>query len=120
MHGILPSATNYMMIEKLFVYGTLGPGRPNEHILTIIGGSWQPATITGDLRAEGWGAKMGYPGIRLNEHGGKIEGFVFSSEFFSRHWARLDAFEGDGYCRILTKVQIKSGDMIDAYVYTLP
>jgi len=27
-------------MESLFVYGTLGPGRPNSHILEIIGGSW--------------------------------------------------------------------------------
>lgn len=26
------------MTERLFVYGTLGPGRPNEHVLRDIGG----------------------------------------------------------------------------------
>lgn len=29
------------MIERLFVYGSLGPGRPNEHVLAVIGGNWQ-------------------------------------------------------------------------------
>ncbi|MGI4199102.1 gamma-glutamylcyclotransferase family protein, partial [Klebsiella pneumoniae] len=28
-------------MESLFVYGTLGPGRPNAHILENIGGTWQ-------------------------------------------------------------------------------
>lgn len=27
-------------MESLFVYGTLGPGRPNAHILENIGGTW--------------------------------------------------------------------------------
>jgi gamma-glutamylcyclotransferase (GGCT)/AIG2-like uncharacterized protein YtfP len=29
------------MTEKLIVYGTLGPGRPNEHVLKAIGGVWE-------------------------------------------------------------------------------
>ena len=41
------------MIEKLFVYGTLAPNRPNEHILKQIGGSWQDAIVMGILREEG-------------------------------------------------------------------
>jgi len=49
------------MIEKLFVYGTLGPGRPNEHVLGAIGGSWESATVSGSLREEGWGAEMVQP-----------------------------------------------------------
>ena len=28
------------MIQRLFVYGTLAPGRPNEHVLREIGGSF--------------------------------------------------------------------------------
>ncbi|MCB9135902.1 MAG: hypothetical protein H6636_10785 [Anaerolineales bacterium] len=67
------------MIERLFVYGTLGPGRLNEHILTQIGGSWEAASVTGTLRQDGWGAAMGYPGIDLDENGDEIHGFVFSS-----------------------------------------
>jgi len=64
------------MIERLFVYGTLAPGRPNEHVLSAIGGSWDTAIVTGSLRQEGWGAAMGYPGIDLNEQGKEIQGFL--------------------------------------------
>jgi len=46
------------VIEKLFVYGTLGPGRPNEHVLDAVGGSWETATVSGTLREEGWGAVL--------------------------------------------------------------
>ena len=41
------------MLERLFVFGTLGPGRPNEQVLRDIGGTWEPATVTGTLRQEG-------------------------------------------------------------------
>ena len=107
------------MIEQLFVYGTLGPGRPNEHVLEAIGGSWEAATVNGNLRHEGWGSELGYPGIDLNEHGGVVEGFLFTSENLSGHWAVLDKFEGDAYERELAKVKLKDGSIVDAYIYTL-
>jgi gamma-glutamylcyclotransferase (GGCT)/AIG2-like uncharacterized protein YtfP len=62
------------LIERLFVYGTLGPGRPNAHVMDAIGGSWNTTTVTGTLRQEGRGAAMGYPGINLDENGGEVEG----------------------------------------------
>ncbi len=107
------------MIEQLFVYGTLGPGRPNEHVLEAIGGSWETATVNGNLRHKGWGAELGYPGIDLNEDGGVVEGFLFTSENLSDHWAGLDKFEGDAYERVRAKVKLKEGSMVDAYIYTL-
>ncbi len=107
------------MVERLFVYGTLGPGRPNEHVLSVIGGSWEEATVTGTLRQEGWGAAMGYTGIHLNEQVGEVEGFLFSSENLSGHWAALDEFEGEAYERVLAKVKIKDGSTVDACIYTL-
>lgn len=107
------------MVERLFVYGTLGPGRPNERVLSAIGGSWEAATVNGTLRAEGWGAAMGYPGIDLSAQGGEVEGFVFSSENLSAHWAALDEFEGEAYERVLAKVKLEDGSTVDAYIYTL-
>ena len=107
------------MAEKLFVYGTLGPGRPNEHVLKAIGGVWENATVRGKLRQEGWGAEMGYPGIDLNENGEEIEGFVFISENLSNHWKVLDDFEGEGYERVVTQAKLKDGSMVDAYIYML-
>ena len=35
------------MIHRLFVYGTLAPGRPNEHVLADVPGEWEPATVMG-------------------------------------------------------------------------
>ncbi len=107
------------MIQRLFVYGTLAPGRPNQHVLGKIEGFWEAATVTGTLRQEGWGAKMGYPGIVLEESGNEIQGFLFSSEKLSDHWAELDAFEGKSYKRVLTVVRLKDNRRVDAYIYEL-
>lgn len=37
------------MTYQLFVYGTLAPGWPNEHVLADVPGGWEPATVTGRL-----------------------------------------------------------------------
>ena len=108
------------MLENLFIYGTLGPGRPNEHILNDIGGSWQDATITGTLQQKGWGAEMGYPGIVLNNNTkDKVEGFIFSSENLIDNWTQLDEFEGDEYKRVLIKATLNDGTYVNAYIYAL-
>ena len=107
------------MIQRLFVYGTLAPGRPNAHVLGKIEGFWEAATVTGTLHQEGWGATMGYPGIVLDKIGKEIQGFLFSSEKLSDHWAELDAFEGKSYERVLTVVKLKDTTTVDAYIYEL-
>jgi len=105
--------------EKLFVYGTLSLGRPNEHILNDIGGTWEIASVRGILKDKGWGAEMGFPGIELNESGKEVEGFVFTSENLREHWISLDEFEGEVYQRVISKVVLESGCAVDAYIYTL-
>jgi gamma-glutamylcyclotransferase (GGCT)/AIG2-like uncharacterized protein YtfP len=107
------------MTHRLFVYGTLAPGRPNEHMLADLPGTWEAATVAGTLYPEGWGAAAGYPGIVLDEEGGEVEGLLFSSEKLAEHWARLDEFEGEGYARVLTTVTRKDGTTVGAYIYKL-
>lgn len=107
------------MMHRLFVYGTLAPGRPNEHVLADIPGQWQPATVTGTLLQEGWGAAVGYPGIVLDEHGDEVSGLVFSSEHLAEHWQRIDEFEGEGYERVLTTAKLEDGTAVDACIYRL-
>lgn len=107
------------MTHRLFVYGTLAPGRPNEHVLAGIPGTWEPASVTGTLLQEGWGAAVGYPGIVLDPDGAEVDGLLFESERLPEHWARLDAFEGEGYERVLTAAKRKDGRSVDAYIYKL-
>jgi gamma-glutamylcyclotransferase (GGCT)/AIG2-like uncharacterized protein YtfP len=107
------------MADRLFVYGTLAPGRANAHVLADVPGTWEPATARGTLYPEGWGAAAGYPGIVLDESGSVVHGFVFSSDELARHWARLDAFEGDGYRRVQASVTLQGGAIVQACVYAL-
>lgn len=107
------------MIDRLFVYGTLAPGRPNEHVLADIPGTWEPAIVKGTLLPEGWGAEAGYPGIALAETGEEVHGFLFSSAELSAHWARLDAFEGDGYERVVTAAKLPDNSVVETYIYAL-
>lgn len=108
-----------VVTDRLFVYGTLAPGKPNAHVLADVPGRWEPATVTGTLHAEGWGAAIGFPGIVLDAHGDDVHGLVFSSDELSAHWARLDAFEGDGYERVLTTARLADGTSVDAFIYAL-
>ncbi len=107
------------MIQRLFVYGTLAPGRPNEHVLHGIDGRWEIATVVGTLLQEGWGAAMGFPGIILSEQGRTVEGFLFSSDQLVDHWKRLDEFEGEGYERVLTTAKRKDNTEVEAFLYAL-
>jgi gamma-glutamylcyclotransferase (GGCT)/AIG2-like uncharacterized protein YtfP len=43
---------------------------------------------------------------------------VFESADLPQHWARLDAFEGDGYRRETARVSTTNGEL-DACIYVL-
>ena len=105
------------MIQRLFVYGSLAPGGPNEHFLSEVAGTWEEASVTGTLLAEGWGATIGYPAIVLSEVGERVDGFLFTSTELPDHWARLDEFEGEAYERVLAVVKLRDNSPVDAYVY---
>ena len=108
-----------LAMQRLFVYGTLAPGRANHEVLGSISGSWEAATLRGTLLQEGWGAAMGCPGIVPTEDGDEIEGFVFSSAHLADHWRRLDAFEGEGYERVSVTVRVSGTQDVEAYVYAI-
>jgi gamma-glutamylcyclotransferase (GGCT)/AIG2-like uncharacterized protein YtfP len=107
------------VIHRLFVYGTLAPGRPNEHVLAEVPGTWEPASVAGHLYERGWGAASGFPGIVLDERAEPVEGLLFSSDDLDAHWDRLDAFEGEGYARALTTVRLPDGQTVKAFIYVL-
>lgn len=105
------------MIDRLFVYGTLAPGAANAHLLAVVPGTWEAATVKG-RRIEGSGPATGYPGLILDGAGDMVSGWLFTSEQLPEHWARLDEFEGPGYERVLTTANCRHGD-VNAYVYIL-
>jgi gamma-glutamylcyclotransferase (GGCT)/AIG2-like uncharacterized protein YtfP len=105
--------------EHLFVYGTLAPGRPNEHVMADVRGTWQPATVKGRLLQHGWGAAVGFPGIVLDEDGPEVDGMLLSSGDLGESWERLDDFEGAGYERVQTLVNLRDGRTVVAHIYVL-
>lgn len=107
------------MKETLFVYGTLMPNCPNGHVLENIVGKFVPATVRGYLKDAGWSASMGYPGIKLDENGDTIHGFLFYSDNLINHWEYLDEFEGEEFTRTQVTVERHDELDVDTFVYTL-
>ena len=87
--------------------------------MAAVPGVWEPATIRGELLQLGWGAEVGYPGIVVKKDGPVVDGFVFTSDALDEHWERLDDFEGDGYRRVLTTVELGDGRTVEAHIHVL-
>ena len=106
------------MIERLAVYGSLQPGGSNHGQLAGLKGDWRRGTVRGWLVDSGWGAAVGYPGLRPDPEGPEVAVQVFASPDLASHWARLDAFEGDEYERMPVRVDL-GGDVVEAQLYAL-
>ncbi len=105
-------------LTRLATYGTLAPGRANNHVLDGLNGSWSEGTVNGTLFEDGWGAAQGYPGLVLDPQGAAVGVFVFHSLDLPDHWDRLDRFEGSDYQRKTVTVKTPEG-RIEAQVYTV-
>lgn len=105
--------------QRLFVYGTLAPGRPNEHVLAPLGGRWQAATVRGHLRQDGWGAGLGYPALVPDAAGDAVRGFIFTAQGLAGFWGELDRFEGAQYARAPVEAYLDEGGAVNAYAYVL-
>lgn len=103
---------------RLATYGTLGPGKPNHHHLSMIDGNWSTGSVRGFLHDAGWGADLGFPAIVLDPTGPEVFVDVLESEQLSEHLERLVDFEGPGYARVLTEVTTSSGK-VEAFIYVL-
>ena len=108
-----------MSTQRLFIYGSLQPGGPNEHVMTAIGGEWAAAVVRGKLVELGWGASLGYPGLVLDAAGDDVSGHVFSSLNLDGHWGSLDEFEGAEYERVVTTACLVGGGQVETHVYVL-
>jgi gamma-glutamylcyclotransferase (GGCT)/AIG2-like uncharacterized protein YtfP len=105
-------------LHRLATYGSLAPGRPNQHQLDGLEGRWFAGHVNGMLVHAGWGAGLGYPALVLDPDGLDISVDVFESVDLPAHWERLDAFEGPGYQRVAVLVRTSVGD-VDASIYVL-
>lgn len=107
------------MTDTLFVYGTLMPNCPNAHVLENIVGKFIPATVRGHLKNAGWSASMGYPGIKLDENGDTIHGYLFYSSNLINHWDFLDEFEGLEFKREEVVVERYDEMDVETFIYEL-
>jgi len=105
-------------LHRLATYGTLAPGRPNDHQLDRLEGHWLEGYVKARLIDAGWGASLGFPAMILDPDGPAVHVHVFESADLPAHWSRLDDFEGPGYQRVVTTVQTSTGE-IDACIYVL-
>lgn len=103
---------------RFATYGTLTPGRINHRQLAGLKGRWRKGTVRGRLVDAGWGAALGYPGLVLDPSGPAVEVDLFESPELPDHWSRLDAFEGTGYRRVVTRVRAADGEW-DAWIYVI-
>ena len=100
-------------------YGTLAPGRANHRQLQGLKGRWQEGTVRGRLVEAGWGEALGFPGLVLDPLGPPVGVHLFESPDLPDHWSRLDAFEGIGYRRVVTRVGT-ADRALDAWIYVIP
>ncbi len=106
--------------SHLIAYGSLVPGGSNEAQLHALRGSWRPGWVTGTLAEAGWGAAVGYPALRWSPTGTtRVSAQVFTSPDLPDQWARLDAFEGEEYRRILAPIYDDDGLLAVGYLYEI-
>lgn len=102
--------------SRLASYGTLAPGECNYHQMDGMEGEWSKGSVRGRMIKAGWGVHYGFPGFILDPQGPEVPFHIFQSFDLPDHWARLDAFEGEGYFRTPVMVQTKAGE-IECSVY---
>tara|TARA_Y100000591_G_C21786863_1_gene674296 strand:+ start:37 stop:375 length:339 start_codon:yes stop_codon:yes gene_type:complete len=106
-------------IDNLFVYGSLQKGKQHENILENINGLWKKAYVVGYLFNISKGPDYGYPAIKIDKKGLKIHGMVFQSKDLKKKISKIDAFEGKNYKRVISKIYLENGLVIDAYLYEI-
>jgi len=106
-------------MNRLFVYGTLAPGKSNHNVLSDLPGEWERATVNGNLVDEGWGSGHGCPGLIPSDDAPQVNGYVFSSNDLTDSWEMLDAFEGADYKREVITAKLSDGVEVESYVYSV-
>ncbi|MBE1302050.1 MAG: gamma-glutamylcyclotransferase [Alteromonadaceae bacterium] len=115
-------------MNNLFVYGTLRPGHSNFNVISDISGTWYKASLQAFYFENGQGEYQPYPGVLLAENAfyhsasrskviTNINGYLLVADELSRYLGRLDAFEGDGYQRVIAHITCPEANENRAFVY---
>jgi gamma-glutamylcyclotransferase (GGCT)/AIG2-like uncharacterized protein YtfP len=86
---------------RLAAYGTLRPGESNFAMLADVEGIWVVGTVRGTRFVAN-----GFPAFNWRASQEQVPVSVLTSAALAVDWARLDDFEGRGYCRILVPVRL--------------
>ncbi|MGI9147889.1 MAG: molybdopterin cofactor-binding domain-containing protein, partial [Chloroflexota bacterium] len=97
---------------RLAAYGTLMPGQLNHALLADVSGTW----IDGRVHGVRFMAN-GFPAFTPGAGPGQVAVSVLTSAALPQHWARLDAFEGTDYRRMLVPVRLPDGTSLVANIY---
>ena len=65
------------------------------------------------------GPDYGYPGLKLDPKGLKIYGMIFQSKDLENYIKKIDEFEGKKYKRVISRVFLENGSIIDSYLYEI-
>ncbi|MFY7910510.1 MAG: gamma-glutamylcyclotransferase family protein [Emticicia sp.] len=111
----------YTPENRLIVYGTLAPNKPNHRVVEHIRGTWFEGIVKGKLESKGWGAALGYNGFKpaTIEEQQLIKAYILFSNELVANWQMLDEFEGNGYKRIFAKFELENGDVGIGNIYAL-
>lgn len=113
---------HYQPQNKLIIYGTLAPDKPNHHKMEGIDGDWFPAILKGGkLENKGWGSELGFKGYisAPADEQMDIPCYVLFSSDLVDNWEYLDDFEGTGYKRILAQYILDDEKKGFGYVYAI-
>ena len=119
MHDREANLSASKAFDRLAVYGSLAPGRPNRHHLADISGTWRDGWVEGVLHDRGWDAAQGFPGIHLEGGGPRVEVRVLESNELPQHWDRLDEFEGEEYGRVPVDIHGLDTAPVAGWIYAL-
>jgi len=97
--------------RRLAVYGTLVPGGSNHHQVASLGGDWQPGTVRGRR------VMRTFPAFTWDERDAPVAVMLLVADGLPAAWARLDAFEGRDYVRVLVPVRLDTGALAVANLY---
>lgn len=100
---------------RLAVYGSLAPGAENARVLRGIRGVWKRGRVRGTRIDADPAAGRPYP-VFVPRGSGVVDVLVFESPELERHLARIDAFEGEDYRRIVIDCEI-DGAVVPCFIY---
>ena len=90
--------------ERLVIYGTLAPGKPNHNVIQDLSGGYRDCSVHGRISEVD-----GLPYFTWAPSEASLGAQLLSSRQLPDKWDDLDRFEGDGYKRRLIPVAVGDG-----------